>query len=439
MKSAAPLRVYVDHGEAYGNLGDEAMLLGALSRLQRHLGPCQFVIPRESSRPLPALSGYAVQLVPSPFAFFLRTNQLLERSTARLSRFGVPHPPSLRSRVRAARVLASACAAGLWRDPQFAEFADALRRCDLFYGVGAADFNDYNAFGAAYKCWLYMTARARARVVAVSAQGFGPLRNGELPPLMRHAFRNIDLLSFRDSAYSAEFAAGLGLNSCRTRIVGDEAFALPAADPGAAQDYLERAGLRRGEPFIAVHWRSTDYTQETAPFYPKVAQIFEAASRVHRMPVVFVPMSYDVHSRHDDECCNAVRTFMREPARLLMAPKSHDVGLIKAAIGAGRFTLGLSYHVHIFGLSQGVPAVMIYSGDYYRYKSDGLAGFYGPPTVAVDIAAPGGDMAALQAVEEMSASGQAARAEIVRRNAEILADNDWTLTETAKLLRGRGE
>jgi len=33
-----PLVIYLDHGEAYGNLGDEAMLLITIDRPNRYLG-----------------------------------------------------------------------------------------------------------------------------------------------------------------------------------------------------------------------------------------------------------------------------------------------------------------------------------------------------------------------------------------------------------------
>src|ERR1700732_877804 len=64
--------VFLDHGEAYGNLGDEAMLQSALRRLSAHLGPVRFVVPRQERRPLPSLAGFDIQEVPSPYTTFAR-------------------------------------------------------------------------------------------------------------------------------------------------------------------------------------------------------------------------------------------------------------------------------------------------------------------------------------------------------------------------------
>jgi polysaccharide pyruvyl transferase WcaK-like protein len=114
------------------------------------------------------------------------------------------------------------------------------------------------------------------------------------------------------------------------------------------------------------------------------------------------------------------------------------VALVKAAIGASRFTLGLSYHVHVFGLSQGVPAIIAYSGDYYRFKSEGLAGFYAAPTAAADIADAQGEAGAMRAIEALRGAGPEVREDIVTRNRSILASNDWTIAEMSRLLRDRG-
>jgi polysaccharide pyruvyl transferase WcaK-like protein len=311
---------------------------------------------------------------------------------------------------------------------------DALARCDVFYGVGAADFNDFNALGAAYKTWLYRVVRPFVAVSAASAQGFGPLERIDLRRLMARAFDKLDLLSFRDHAFSEQYTRSLGPLSCRSKVTADEALTLPAADAARRSDYLRSAGLAEGEEFVAVHWRATDYTQETDKFYSRVAAAFDAAAEETGLRLVFFPMSYDVHSRHDDACYGAVRDQMASPQSLLMAPVVKDVGLVKAGIGAARFTLGLSYHVHVFALSQGKPALILFTGDYYRYKSHGLVDFYGPPCRAVDLAQASPDELR-GAVRTVNAQHADAGRHIEAVNRQLLAVNDWTMCEIARLLR----
>jgi polysaccharide pyruvyl transferase WcaK-like protein len=443
MEVKSPLsmrRVFVDHGEAYGNLGDEAMLLSALRRLTSSIGPCHFVIPRESSRPLPRLDDFAVEYVPSPFLFFDKMASVFDRYRGLLARMRLPVPDGgLRSKVAFARLAWLGLRLGISRhDYGLREAMQAIGQCDVFYGVGAADFNDFNAFGAAYKCWLYRMVRPLVPVVAISAQGFGPLENTELKVLMASAFDDVDLLGFRDHSFSDRFTRGLGPPRCQTRITGDEAFSLASAGPVARDTYLAETGLMPGESFIAVHWRSTDYTQDTDHLFLHVAKLWETAAQLSGLRLVFFPMSYDVHSRHDDACCQIIRSMMSLPDRLLMAPVSHDVGLIKAAIGVSRFTLGLSYHIHIFGLSQGVPALILYSGDYYRFKSDGLAAFYGGVNQALNIGTPAGIANARVAIEAMLADERGAPAAISSTNKALAEVNDWILGEISARLEGVG-
>jgi polysaccharide pyruvyl transferase WcaK-like protein len=308
-----------------------------------------------------------------------------------------------------------------------------LRRCDLFYGVGAADFNDFFARGVVYKAWLYRMARRAVPVVAVAAQGFGPLDNPEFPAVMRKAFTALDFLSFRDQSFSAAFTQRLGRLPCRTAIVGDEAFSFPAADAGRRDEAIASSGLGPADLFVAVHWRATDYTQETCRFIPDLAHACDLIVQHTGAKLLFIPMSYDEHSGHDIELVHALRDEMRRGDQLFALPVPHDVGVIKAVIGRALFTAGLSYHVHVFGLTQGRPALILYTGEYYRYKSEGLIGFYGPPSAAVDLArASAVDLE--KAIVAISNGAAAAGRSIEEVNARILAVNDWTIDMAARRL-----
>src|SRR5262245_32080436 len=134
--------IFVDHGEAYGNLGDEAMLWNALRRLEAHLGPARFVIPREGQRPMLSLPGFDIEETPSPYMSFVRICDAPQqpwwvRKLADWSgKIGLPR------KIFEAELLARTGRLSA-TDPDFRAFHRALRSCDAFYGVGAADFNDF--------------------------------------------------------------------------------------------------------------------------------------------------------------------------------------------------------------------------------------------------------------------------------------------------------
>jgi polysaccharide pyruvyl transferase WcaK-like protein len=428
--------VFLDHGEAYGNLGDEAMLQSALRRLSAHLGPVRFVVPRQERRPLPSLAGFDIQEVPSPYTTFARVVDNPRHPWWARAVADVMRRRGIARELVIADLLARSGRLAVI-DGDFGAFQSALRRCDLFYGVGAADFNDFFPRGVVYKAWLYRMARRFIPVVAVAAQGFGPLDNPELSPLMRQAFSAVDFLSFRDQCFSSAFTQTLGPLPCRTAIVGDEAFSFPAADAGRRDAAISSSGLGPSDSFVAVHWRATDYTQETHRFIPDLAHACDLIAQHTGAKLLFVPMSYDVHSGHDIELVDALRSKMRRPDQLVALPVQNDVAVIKAVIGRALFTAGLSYHVHVFGLAQGRPALILYTGEYYRYKSEGLIGFYGPPSAAVDLARTSA-VGLEKAIAAISVGANAARGSIEDANARIGAVNDWTIEMAARRLEEIG-
>ena len=429
-------RIFVDHGEAYGNLGDEAMLVSALGRLTRHLGPCVFVLPREGKRPIPNLEGFIVETTTSPFLIFKAAVNLLVRYCGHFVRWlpggrlplGLCHMwATFLDRVGILKTIY----------PDYRRFVLDLAKCDAFYGVGAADFNDFNSFGATYKCWLYILARRKVPLCFVSAQGFGPLQSGPLIRLMSKAFNHLNALSFRDAEFSASFCRKLEPLSCRTQIVGDEAFSLPVADERSCAEHIREAGLEPDQPFIVVHWRATDYTQETRDLYPKIAGLYDAVVEKTGLPLLFIPMSYDVHSRIDQDCYAEIRARMRYSENLYNLGLTHDTSLIKGVIGASQLTLGLSYHVHVFGLAQNVPAVITFSGQYYYFKSHGLVDFYGAPSAAHDIEQCS-LMDVLLTVMYCLAERETASHSIELINAKLSKTNDWSIELMARMLEVQG-
>lgn len=437
------LRIYVDHGEAYGNLGDEVMLLNALARLERHLGRCEFVLPCQPERPLP-LQLRNVTLVPPPritiakWARYLSIPFALARHIPLLGRLlPIPHDSTFwRWAVKCLNVRLIFSGLGILRslNKDLEPFMHAIQACDVFYGVGAADFNDYWLQGVVYKCWLYTVVRPYVRVSAVSSQGIGPLSTAWARRMMGKAFSKLDLVSFRDHSLSQSIVEKEHPTHVRYKVVGDEAFTLPPSDGDEARALLSESGLPEKTSFIAFHFRTTDYTQDTSYLIPRVARILDQIAEAVPHLVVFFPMSYHIHSRFDEECGRAIQEKMSRNERLFLAPLCRDVRVIKAAVGMSRYSLGLSYHIHVFSLSQGHPAVILYTGDYYKCKSEGLIGFYGAPSVAINLRETD-DSRVIDAIMKIENSYDNSCEAINHVNKELLKCNDWMVQEMATLLR----
>jgi polysaccharide pyruvyl transferase WcaK-like protein len=426
-----PVRVFVDHGEAYGNLGDEAMLVQALERVERRFGPCSFVLPRAGDAPLPP-SLPALEAVSPPLRTLgIRTDAIARR----LGRLSLRPERISVLRLAAAQLLAEAAwSQRLGRRPsaELAALLDTLAGCDVFYGVGAADFSDHWLEGVIYKSWLYRLAAGVVPIVAVSSQGLGPL---EIPWARRAAargFRAVDLLSFRDVSASADLVRAMGIRT-PTAVTGDEAWGL-AADDEAGRALAVSAGVAPDEQYVAVHFRATDYTRDTRHLASRLAGLLDRLAEVVPYRYLFVPMSYAVHSGDDAAYAAEIRGRMARPEALAIADTPRDVRAAKGLVAGARFSLGLSYHVHVFALSQGLPALVLYTGGYYRAKSDGLVGFFDAAAArAFDLeVAP--DETVIDAVAAVDRGYERARCLASEGAAAVAAVNDWLLDRMEELL-----
>lgn len=438
------LRIFVDPGEAYGNIGDEMMLLNALRRLEHYLGPCEFIMPAQDGKPLPDLPEN-VRLIPHPylaFQFWSRPGWLvvnIGRNIPVLRRWFKSPNASLPWRWSAGilNILLLLYRSHLLPYPSkvLKTFADAMRSCDAFYGVGAAGLNDYNLPGVIYKCWLYKMVRSWVKVSAVSAQGIGPLETPWAGKWLKQAFESLDLLSFRDCSFSYNFVSRLNPKHVRYNVVADESFSFPSTDRNEAIAFLRGSGLEPTASFIAFHFRTKDYTQNTTHLIPTIASILDAVCKVVPHLIVFFPMSYHTHSTFDEVGGLAIQAAMKNPKRMIIAPLCKNPALLKGAIGLARYSMGVSYHVHVASLQQGHPALILYSGEYYRYKSEGLVGFYGPPNAALDVQRTSLEDI-INAVKDIERNYENACIAIRKTNKDISKKNDWTIREMARMLRG---
>jgi len=416
------------------------MLINALRRLNQYLHPCEFILPGKEGMPLPNLPPNVTIIPPLHLifrlcSFSIRVILLVGRWQPRLKQFlskindGFAWRCSSRLIDFVLRLQAIRMVPRLGKTIR--TFVEAVSSCDAFYGVGTANLNDHNLSGLVYKCLLLRAIRPYVRVSVLSAQGIGPLETPWARQWVTRALGQLDLLSFRDCYFSFNLVNKLDPEHVRYEIVADEAWSLPVAPCNQIESYLQEIGIQPKQPFVAFHFRMTDCTQDTTAFIPHVASILDAIHEVTSYPIVFFPMSY--HTQSDEICGRAIQGTMKKRGQMTVAPLCKNVGLVKGAVGCARYTLGLSYHIHVFSLSQGHPALVLYSGDYYRYKSEGLVGFYGPPNVALNIQKVN-CQEVVRAVERIEADYQQTCLSIQRTNEKIALINDRTLKEMAHLL-----
>lgn len=380
-------RIFLYHGEAYGNLGDEAMLLNAIRRIRAEVGEdTEFVVPKKKSAPLPDALAQAVGA-----SSLAETGRIIEIPsvgdfTARMAKGLIPHN-RLRHKITSRwrnpvatfirKSMLGPTAAGPWR-----ALLRALDSCDAVYMVGGANLNDLAGYVCLLpKCMLGDAATKRGLPIVVSAQTVGPLRLSWTRGLVARLIEQSASFTTRDGGITLQQLQAAGIDTTNVTTTGDEAHSFPAAAESAGRAYLEAAGVDADSPFGVLHFRSTDYTGKTASRYELLARAFDRATL--RCPAVFLPMSYHLHD--DEKCGHEIRGLMKHPEKLIVLPCPHDVSLAKRVVSMGRWSLALSYHVQVFAFGAGRPVGLLSSGAYYDIKARGMRMMLGQSTPFIDL------------------------------------------------------
>jgi len=416
-------RILLDHGEAYGNLGDEAMLLNAVRRIREHVGSCELVVPRREGMPLPDLPGCETVVLPPPFPASLADSELV---TKLVRRFPLDAPWRLAAHAAAHRPLNGDAAP--WQG-----LAAEVGRCDAIYCVGAANMNQWTRRGQLLKKWLLMRlARRRGIPVVASSQAVGPFKDGWALRMAADAVRRASDFTFRDRGLSRRVLQGAGLNLGPSSDVGDEAFSLPASSEQAAVRLLGEAGVDPTEPFGILHFRSTDYLGRTDRHLPKLAA---ALDNLPDEPIpVFLPMSRGFHSPPDADCATALKEQMKHPERLRVLPCPEHPGAARRLVRMACWVVSLSYHLQVFAMVEGTPVLPLVSGGYYRHKAAGLVAWTDDRVPVADLDAAGADEVG-QMVRGLETS-RSAHAAILKEAAERMRPvNDRPPETLARLVR----
>jgi polysaccharide pyruvyl transferase WcaK-like protein len=251
---------------------------------------------------------------------------------------------------------------------------------------------------------------------------------------MKGLLEHVDVVSLRDKTYGAKLLAELAVPRVRSEVVFDEAFSFPAASPETAEAWLAQSGLSPDEDFVALHYRETDYTMVATDSVVRLGKILKVARTETRFKFLFVPMSYAEHSGVDFVLGKKLAGYLGNPDWFCVLPECRDVSILKAVVGQARFSMGMSYHINVFSLTQGHPGLILYTGGYYGLKSDELISFYGPPSVALDLDQTTPDQIQ-NAIREITANYESHCQHIAAVNDEMRRINDWTLEEIRRRLR----
>jgi polysaccharide pyruvyl transferase WcaK-like protein len=327
------------------NIGDVAMLQSCVARLRSQWPDAEImVIAHEPQR----LAAYCPGTIAIGRTFADRPlfRILPKKLRLMLDQAWKMAAPYFTGRLRAARKPAGR--------PRTA--IQAVRQSDLVVASGGGYIADMWWWHAVGVLSLLALAQRLGTPTAMFGQGIGPVGRRALRAQARMVGPELKVLTLREDRKEA--ATSLGIPAAAVRLTGDEAFEL-----AVSQDVS--AGRSLG-----VNVRVAAYARVDPGTAARVGDAVLAAAADLHAPVVGLPVS-----RYPADSDLAA-------LRALFPPGDSRVGLalediaspeeLIAAVGQCRAIVTGSYHVAVFGLAQGVPAVCLTRSPYYDAKFAGL-------------------------------------------------------------------
>ncbi|TAK50774.1 MAG: hypothetical protein EPO25_18505 [Gammaproteobacteria bacterium] len=375
------MKILVDHG-AYENFGDLAMLEAALARLRTIPGVELAVQEAPVQWPWPGIRtmGYDIRPPGATLRRFARARILAGPPRAAM------HAAARCWQLLAHHLAGLAGGTGAWPvriagGPQ--RLSQFCAQFDALFVAGGGDLNDVFPQALWRCCCLVRGFAAQGKPVFLSGQQIGPIRHAGSARLLRAALRRATFVGVREPGDSWRLATAAGLAGARLALTGDDSLGLLPAAADAIDAALAASGIGR-EPFLAVNIRIGPYVDVAADSLPAIARVLDGVAGRCRLPLLAVPISV-ADEDSDLQAAEALARCLRRPLPILRGNRL-SAALLKGVLGRAHGAIGMSYHFCTFALSQGVPAIALYAGDYYAQKAAGLADCWGDARLAEPIA-----------------------------------------------------
>lgn len=378
------MKLLVDHG-GFANVGDTAMLEGVCLRLM-HLFPEAEISVVDHPGLRTTIWRYAAirrqkDYTLKPFwrdlcqnlKFFWRFDPYWRRMSMRVALRFV-------GTVVSARALISHC-----ENEPTSSGVSLGAFCENFDGLhiaGGGNLTDSFLDQLFKRSCLISAFVDQGKPVVLTGQQIGPFTSRLSRIGLSRILSRVSFVGLREPTQSLEFCREAGLNPRQFQVMGDDSFGAPIATDTEREGMLAKYGLTAGK-FLAVNFRMASYAQELSRHLGLVGEIVNRVAALQQMPIVIVPIAFgvdsDVHS--SKQLSEAVIT----GGVVMLEPEDVNPSTAKALIGSAFGAIGVSYHFCIFALSQGVPTVCLYDGEYYSQKAHGLCAFWGDNQFALSL------------------------------------------------------
>ncbi|MFD0363299.1 polysaccharide pyruvyl transferase family protein [Nocardia sp. GCM10030253] len=269
---------------------------------------------------------------------------------------------ALRSSARARRDHEPYAVAAVTDDAFPVEIPAAVTQASLVLALGGGYMTDVDRYQASRTLDLLERAHALGIPTAMVGQGMGPLRD---PLLLRRATQVLpeaDFIALRERRRGPELLTGFGVEPERVMITGDD----------AVEFGYRLRGARIGTD-IGLCLRVADYSKVSAAAQTTLGGVVR--NQAVELDAGVVPLIISEYASEDRlATLPLLAGAARSESPVGRGGTAHDVA---RQVARCRVLVTSAYHLAVFALSQGIPAVGITASEYYDDKFHGLAQMFG--------------------------------------------------------------
>ncbi len=255
-------------------------------------------------------------------------------------------------------------------DEVFRSAIRSMEKAAFILDIGHGSLNEI--FGGLFLPYFYWLCHRVGKPLFVSGKSVGPLKDPMVVEAYRVGLRHAHTIILRDVGLSKtmlEDVVGLG-GSVRLVEAGDDTLELKPVEPEWSRLPSAMGKMIRSGQFFAVQWRPTDYTRRfSTADYQLLASVICTLSARFGLRAVFVPTAWEQDP--DILAAIALEALLPQGAHLDVLPGNLGARATKWILAQARFGIGLSYHFHLWLLSQGRPSIGIFTNPYYQIKTSG--------------------------------------------------------------------
>ncbi|WP_433723615.1 polysaccharide pyruvyl transferase family protein [Nocardia sp. CA-129566] len=266
------------------------------------------------------------------------------------------------------------------------EIPAAVEQASLVLANGGGYMTDVDRYQAHRTLNLLEYASALDIPTALIGQGMGPMRDPYLVQRAAEVLPKVDVVALREGRRGPELLGEFGVAPDRVLVTGDDAveFAYRSRDARIGAD-------------IGVCLRVADYAQVSLEAQGIVGQVVR--TRATELDAGLVPLIISEYASEDRLSTLPLLVGAAKP--LPPVGRGGTPADVARQVGQCRVLVTSAYHLAVFALSQGIPAVGITASEYYDDKFHGLAQMFGTGLRVVHLNDPKLEQELTMALDEL--------------------------------------